>query len=105
VANYGNFHTDPYYTSIMATTVVLPSWITVACLTCGFPLGTTGWRTRRPLKHLLIISIILRVVGKRGALRGRDDDLRHKGVVNATLMGLGLIDKPTPRDRVPPKMR
>ena len=61
LANYVKFFTDPYYTSILLTTVRISLLVTVACLVLGFPLAYVVARTQSRWKHLLIISIILQL--------------------------------------------
>ena len=39
VANYVKFFTDPYYTSILLTTVRIAVLVTLVCLVVGFPLA------------------------------------------------------------------
>src|SRR5262249_35793998 len=58
-ANYVKFFTDPYYPSILGTTVRVAVIVTAACLVLGFPLAYVVARTQSRFKHLLIISIIL----------------------------------------------
>ena len=95
LANYVRFFTDPYYTSILATTVRVAVLVTVVCLVLGFPLAYVVARTQSRFKHLLIISIILPLfVGNAVRAAGWMTIFGSKGAVNATLMGLGLIDKP-----------
>ena len=55
VANYVRFFTDPYYTSILATTVRVAVMVTAICLVLGFPLAYVVARTQSRFKHLLII--------------------------------------------------
>jgi putative spermidine/putrescine transport system permease protein len=95
VANYVKFFTDPYYTSILATTVRVAVMVTAICLVLGFPLAYVVARTQSRFKHLLIISIILPLfVGNAVRAAGWMTIFGSKGAVNASLMGLGLIDKP-----------
>jgi putative spermidine/putrescine transport system permease protein len=95
VANYVRFFTDSYYTSILATTVRVAVMVTAVCLVLGFPLAYVVARTQSRFKHLLIISIILPLfVGNAVRAAGWMTIFGTKGAVNATLMGLGLIDKP-----------
>ena len=95
VANYVRFFTDPYYTSILATTVRVAVLVTAVCLVLGFPLAYVVARTQSRFKHLLIISIILPLfVGNAVRAAGWMTIFGSKGAVNASLMGLGLIDKP-----------
>ncbi|MPZ30071.1 MAG: ABC transporter permease subunit [Rhodospirillales bacterium] len=95
VANYVRFFTDPYYTSILATTVRVAVMVTAICLILGFPLAYVVARTQSRFKHLLIISIILPLfAGNAVRAAGWMTIFGTKGAVNATLMALGLIDKP-----------
>jgi putative spermidine/putrescine transport system permease protein len=95
IANYIKFFTDPYYTHILATTVRIAVIVTAACLVIGFPLAYVVARTQSRFKNLLIISIVLPLfVGNAVRAAGWMTVFGTKGFVNATLMGLGLIDKP-----------
>src|ERR1700757_508303 len=95
VANYVKFFTDPYYTAILWTTVRIAVLVTAACLVLGFPLAYVVARTQSRFKNLLIISIVLPLfVGNSVRAAGWMVVFGNKGFVNASLMGLGLIDKP-----------
>lgn len=95
VANYVRFFTDAYYTSILATTIRVAVVVTAVCLVFGFPLAYVVARTQSRFKHLLIISIILPLfVGNAVRAAGWMTIFGSKGAVNATLLWLGLIDKP-----------
>ncbi|MFZ5781847.1 MAG: ABC transporter permease [Pseudomonadota bacterium] len=95
VANYVRFFTDAYYTSILATTIRVAVLVTAVCLLLGFPLAYVVARTQSRFKHLLIISIILPLfVGNAVRAAGWMTIFGSKGAVNATLLWLGLIDKP-----------
>ena len=94
-ANYIKFFTDPYYTSILLTTVRIAVLVTLVCLILGFPLAYVVARTQSRWKHLLIISIVLPLfVGNSVRAAGWMVVFGNKGFVNASLLGLGLIDKP-----------
>ena len=94
-ANYIKFFTDPYYTNILWTTVRIAVTVTAACLVLGFPLAYVVARTQSRFKHLMIISIVLPLfVGNAVRAAGWMTVFGTKGFVNASLMGLGLIDKP-----------
>jgi putative spermidine/putrescine transport system permease protein len=93
--NYVKFFTDPYYTSILLTTVRIAVLVTFVCLVVGFPLAYVVARTQSRWKHLLIISIVLPLfVGNSVRAAGWMVVFGNRGFVNASLMGLGLIDKP-----------
>jgi putative spermidine/putrescine transport system permease protein len=95
VANYVKFFTDPYYTTILATTVRIAVLVTAVCLVLGFPLAYVVARSQSRFKHLLIISIVLPLfVGNAVRAAGWMTVFGTKGFLNASLMGLGLIDKP-----------
>ena len=95
LANYVKFFTDPYYTSILFTTVRIAVLVTLVCLVVGFPLAYVVARTQSRWKHLLIISIVLPLfVGNSVRAAGWMVVFGNKGFVNASLMGLGLIDRP-----------
>ena len=95
VANYVKFFTDPYYTTILATTVRIAVLVTAVCLVLGFPLAYVVARTQSRFKHLLIISIVLPLfVGNAVRAAGWMTVFGNKGFFNATLMGLGVIDQP-----------
>ena len=95
VANYVRFFTDPYYTAILATTVRISVLVTAVCLVLAFPLAYVVARTQSRFKNLLIIAIVLPLfVGNAVRAAGWMTVFGNKGFLNATLMGLGLIDKP-----------
>jgi len=95
VSNYAQFFTDPYYTSTLVTTIKVSLLVTAACLVIGFPLAYVVARTQSRFKHLLIIAIVLPLfVGNSVRAAGWMVVFGNKGFVNATLMGLGLIDRP-----------
>jgi putative spermidine/putrescine transport system permease protein len=95
LANYVKFFTDPYYTNILGTTVRIAVMVTAACLVLGFPLAYVVARSQSRFKHLLIISIVLPLfVGNAVRAAGWMTIFGNKGFVNASLMGLGLIDRP-----------
>jgi len=95
IANYVKFFTDPYYTTILGTTVRIAVTVTVACLIIGFPLAYVVARTQSRFKHLLIIAIVLPLfVGNAVRAAGWMVVFGSKGFFNSTLMDLGLIAKP-----------
>jgi len=95
IANYVKFFTDPYYTTILGTTVRIAVTVTVACLIIGFPLAYVVARTQSRFKHLLIIAIVLPLfVGNAVRAAGWMVVFGSKGFFNSTLMELGLITTP-----------
>src|SRR6201982_3640335 len=95
IANYVKFFTDPYYTAILWTTVRIAVLVTAVCLVLGFPLAYVVARTQSRFKNLLIMAIVLPPFGGNSVrAAGWMVVFGNKGFVNASLMGLGLIDKP-----------
>ena len=95
VSNYVKFFTDPYYTSILWTTLGIAVTVTAACLILGFPLAYVVARTQSRFKHLLIIAIVLPLfVGNAVRAAGWMVVFGNKGFLNTMLEWLGLIDKP-----------
>src|SRR5471030_1693956 len=94
VANYVKFFTDPYYTAALGTTIKVSLLVTVVCLIVGFPLAYVVARTQSRFKHLLIIATVLPLfVGNSVRAAGWMVVFGNKGFVNASLMGLGLIQQ------------
>ena len=95
VANYLKFFTDPYYTSILLTTVKIAVLVTVVCLALGFPLAYVVARTQSRFKNLLLMAIVLPLfVGNAVRAAGWMVLFGSKGFVNTTLGWLGVIDAP-----------
>jgi len=95
IANYVKFFTDPYYTTILGTTVRIAVTVTVACLIIGFPLAYVVARSQSRFKHLLIIAIVLPLfVGNAVRAAGWMVVFGSKGFFNSTLMDFGLIAQP-----------
>lgn len=95
IANYVKFFTDPYYTAILGTTVRIAVMVTAACLVLGFPLAYVMARTQSRFKNVLIILTVLPLfVGNAVRSAGWMVIFGNKGFFNASLQGLGLIEKP-----------
>ena len=95
IANYVKFFTDPYYTAILYTTVRIAVTVTAACLVLGFPLAYVMARTQSRFKNVLIILTVLPLfVGNAVRSAGWMVIFGNKGFFNASLQGLGLIEKP-----------
>jgi len=95
IANYVKFFTDPYYTTILGTTVRIAITVTLACLIIGFPLAYVVARSQSRFKHLLIIAIVLPLfVGNAVRAAGWMVVFGSKGFFNSTLLDLGLIAQP-----------
>lgn len=95
VENYVKFFTDPYYTAVLWRTMRVALTCTVLCLIIGTPLAYVIARTRSRHKNLLVILVVLPLfVGNAVRAAGWMVAFGAKGVVNASLMGLGVLAAP-----------
>ncbi len=95
VENYVKFFTDIYYYSVLARTVRIALVTTLLCLAMGFPLAYVLARTRTRYKNLLIMLVVLPLfVGNAVRAAGWMVAFGNKGVINASLMGLGVLAQP-----------
>jgi putative spermidine/putrescine transport system permease protein len=93
--NYVKFFTDPYYTTVLLRTVRVAFITTAICLVMGFPLAYVLARTRTRHKNLLIMLVVLPLfVGNAVRAAGWMVAFGNKGLVNASLMGAGLVREP-----------
>src|SRR5258708_20365174 len=93
--NYVKFFADSYYTDILWTTLRVAALCTVACLVMGFPLAYVLARTRSRFKNVLIMLVVLPLfVGNAVRAAGWMTIFGNKGVINASLMGIGAISPP-----------
>jgi len=95
IENYVKFFTDVYYYSVLTRTVRIALVTTLICLVLGFPLAYVLARTRTRYKNLLIMLVVLPLfVGNAVRAAGWMVAFGNKGVINASLMGLGAITTP-----------
>ena len=93
--NYIKFFTDPYYTTILFTTLRVAALCTIICLIMGLPLAYVLARTRTRCKNILIMLVVLPLfVGNAVRAAGWMTLFGSKGFLNVTLMQLGLISTP-----------
>ncbi len=93
--NYVKFFTDPFYTHIFWTTLRVALTCTLVCLVLAFPLAYVLARTESRFKHLLVMLVVLPLfVGNAVRAAGWMTLFGSKGALNASLMGLGLIEAP-----------
>jgi putative spermidine/putrescine transport system permease protein len=93
--NYVKFFTDIYYTAVLTRTVRVALMTTVICLLMGFPLAYVLARTQTRYKNLLIMLVVLPLfVGNAVRAAGWMVAFGSKGVLNAGLMGLGVLSQP-----------
>jgi putative spermidine/putrescine transport system permease protein len=95
VENYVKFFTDIYYTAVLTRTVRIAFITTAVCLLMGFPLAYVLARTRTRYKNILIMLVVLPLfVGNAVRAAGWMVAFGSKGVINASLMGVGAISTP-----------
>jgi putative spermidine/putrescine transport system permease protein len=95
VENYVKFFTDIYYYSVLTRTVRIALITTAICLVMGFPLAYVLARTQVRFKNLLIMLVVLPLfVGNAVRAAGWMVAFGNKGLINASLMGLGAIHEP-----------
>ncbi|MEI5665534.1 ABC transporter permease [Bosea sp. CCNWLW174] len=95
IENYVKFFTDGFYLNVLWRTVRVAVICTIVCLIMGFPLAYVLARTQSRFKNLLIMLVVLPLfVGNAVRAAGWMTAFGSKGALNASLMGLGLIDQP-----------
>lgn len=93
--SYVKFFTDIYYTTIFTRTLRVSLITTAICLAMGFPLAYMLARTRSRFKTILIMLVVLPLfVGNAVRSAGWMVAFGNKGLINASLMGLGVISQP-----------
>ena len=93
--SYVKFFTDIYYTGVLARTVRVALITTIICLLMGFPLAYVLARTRSRYKTVLIMLVVLPLfVGNAVRAAGWMVAFGNKGLINASLMGLGALTDP-----------
>ena len=95
IENYLKFFTDSYYIAVLLRTVRVALITTVICLLMGFPLAYVLARTQTRFKSLLVMLVVLPLfIGNAVRAAGWMVAFGNKGLVNASLMGLGVIGQP-----------
>lgn len=95
IENYVKFFTDGFYLNVLWRTVRVAVICTIICLIMGFPLAYVLARTESRFKNLLIMLVVLPLfVGNAVRAAGWMTAFGSKGALNASLMGLGVIDQP-----------
>ena len=92
---YTKFFTDPFYLKIFKNTLILALKTTVLSLALGYPTAYFIARTKSKIKNIILIatifpflvSAVIRAYGWMVILGG-------SGILNQTLIKLGLITKP-----------
>ena len=96
LVNYRNFATNPYFHRMVWGSVKLTLVVTTLCLLLGYPAAYFMVRVRstvaRTLLYAIVVSPLLISVIVRSY--GWVVLLANNGVINGTLLSLGLIDRP-----------
>ncbi|MDJ0386998.1 ABC transporter permease [Roseomonas sp. E05] len=95
--NYIRAVQDPYYRSVLLTTMVVALGCTLLCLALGFP--TAYWLARMQSRWKSIATILILfplLVGNVVRSAGWIALLGNEGAINAALRGLHLIEAPLP---------
>ena len=95
VENYVKFFTDSYYLAILLRTLRIALLTTGICLIAGFPLAYVLARMRSRHKSFLIMLVVLPLfIGNAVRAAGWMVAFGNKGLVNASLVGLGVLSQP-----------
>jgi len=81
--NYVKVATDPYYASVLKTTLLMAIAVTASCLLIGFPAAQYLARTSVRFKAVLILAVILPLfVGNAVRAAGWMVEFGLEGIVN-----------------------
>ncbi|MBC8727585.1 ABC transporter permease [Paraburkholderia sp. UCT2] len=93
--NYVQFLTDPYYHTVLWTTIKVAALCTALSLVLGFPVAYVLAKTQSRFKSQLVMLLVFPLlVGNVVRAAGWMVMLGNAGFVNAMLMALGLVDQP-----------
>lgn len=94
--NYAKFLTDPFYRDVLWRTLKVAAMSTLICLLLGVPAAYVISRTRSPgLRTALILcSVIPLLMGNAVRVAGWMVLLADRGLVNETLIQVGLTSEP-----------
>ena len=96
--HYARIINDPYYLEVIWTTIRIGLWTTLISLGIGYPLAHWMARIKSRAGHALLLMAVLAPMLTGIVVRtfAWITILSDKGVINATLAGLGLISTPLP---------
>jgi putative spermidine/putrescine transport system permease protein len=95
VENYVKFFADPYYRKVMLVTVGVATVSTLLCLLLGYPAAYLLARSQWRHKSLLVVLVVLPLfVGNAVRAAGWIVVFGHQGVLNAALLGFGILSEP-----------
>lgn len=86
---------DPYYRSVLGTTIMVALAVTAICLAAGFPIAQFLARTRSRFKSLLILAVIMPLfVGNAVRAAGWMVAFGQQGLLNQGLQFVGIAGAP-----------
>jgi putative spermidine/putrescine transport system permease protein len=97
LANYASVLSDAYYWKALINTLVIAFWVTVVCFVFGYPLAYyTIFHLRSAWLRRLIYVLLVTPLFTSNIVRafGWIVILGRRGIVNETLIGIGLISSP-----------
>jgi putative spermidine/putrescine transport system permease protein len=97
VATYKSVLTDAYYWGALLNTLLISWWVTVVCFLLGYPLAYfIVFHVPRAWMRRLIYVLLMTPLFTSNIVRafGWIVILGRRGIVNSTLLGVGLIDTP-----------
>ena len=96
LVNYKNFATNPYFHRMVWGSVKLTVAVTALCLLLGYPAAYFMVRVRSTLSRTILYAIVVSPLLISVIVRsyGWVVLLANNGVINGTLLSLGLIDRP-----------
>jgi putative spermidine/putrescine transport system permease protein len=96
LVNYRTFATSPYFHRMVWGSVKLTLWVTVLCLLLGYPAAYYMVHVRSTLYRTILYAVIVSPLLISVIVRsyGWVVLLANNGVVNGTLVGLGVVDRP-----------
>ncbi|MBO1908123.1 ABC transporter permease [Microvirga sp. 3-52] len=93
--NYAKFFMEPYFREVLTSTFGLAVSCTILSIILGFPVSYMLARTQVRWKSLIIVATLFPLlVGNVVRAAGWTIFLGREGLLNATLLGLGLISEP-----------
>lgn len=95
IDNYARFFTEPYFLSILWFTLQLAVLVTVVTMLLAYPMAYYIYKAGPRLKAVLLVLVILPKFSNMLVLvYGLQIILANNGIVNESLLILGLIDEP-----------
>lgn len=93
--NYTRIWTEGAYVSIFVTTFEVSLWVTLSCVLLGYPVAYTLNLLPEKISNILILAVLIpfwtSLLVRTYAWLVL---LQRRGIVNSTLINLGLIDQP-----------